>query len=243
MLKFNNRMLKYNSRWLNETMIPIDLPPNTVRLRYIDGITPTAGDTFLGSITLTQISSIPNIWDITYVNSESGLGWYCLLSASNAPNTKSGYGSGLLEIIAANISDVTNLTDLCYGCKSLYKVCDLNLSSALSATEMFAGCINLIQVGSIDMRNVRLMNNMFNGCKNLPVIPNIVLPSYNSNNNCYQMFYACYKVTSGSLNLYNRLKNIIDTSSIGNYLSCFHDCGRDTVTGAAELAQIPNKWK
>lgn len=238
MLKYNNRALTYNDRWLNETMIPIDLPANTVRLRYADGVIPSAESSF-PDVTLTQISSIPNIWDLTNTDDD----WWCLLCDSHAPDTKPGYGSGLIEIIGANISNVDNLTDLCYGCKSLYKVCDLNVSGARAVTSMFGGCINLTQVGSINMSNVMLMNNMFNGCIQLPVIPNIILPSYNTNNNCYYMFYACYKVSSGITNLYNRLRYIIDTSSIGHYLSCFHDCGRDSPTGSAELAQIPNKWK
>lgn len=238
MLKFNNRTLKYNSRWLNGDEIPINLPANTVRLRYADGVIPSADSTF-PDVTLTQISTSPNIWDITNTDDS----WWCLLSDSHAPGTIPGYGSGLLEIIGANISSVDNLTDLCYGCKSLYKVCNLNVSSARAVTAMFGGCINLTQVGSINMSNVLLMNDMFNGCIQLPVIPNIILPSYKSGNNCYQMFYACYKVSSGILNLYNRLRNVIDTSSVGNYSSCFHDCGRDTTTGAAELALIPSKWK
>ena len=28
-----------------------------------------------------------------------------------------------------------------------------------------------------------------------------------------------------------------------NHKSTFYNCGRDTVTGAAELAQIPSDWK
>ena len=57
MLKYNNRALTYNDRWLNGDEIPINLPANTVRLRYIDGITPTAYHEFPGT-TLTQISSM-----------------------------------------------------------------------------------------------------------------------------------------------------------------------------------------
>ena len=240
MLKYNNRTLKYNSRWLNETAIPINLPANTVRLRYVDGVIPSAQDEFQGT-TLTQVSSIPNIWDLT----NTGNSWYCLLSESPPPihGLKSGYGTGLLEIVGANISNVTILNNLCYLCKSLYKVCNLDASGALTVTGMFAGCNNLIQVGSIDIRNVLAMNDMFNGCTQLPIIPTITLPSYKSGNNCYSMFCGCYKVASGALNLYNRLRNVIDTSGISNYMFCFHDCGRYTTTGAAELALIPNKWK
>lgn len=240
MLKFNNRALKYNNRWLNEDEIPINLPANTVRLRYADGVIPSAQDEFTGT-TLTQVSSIPNIWDLT----NTGNSWYCLLSDCPPPiyGLKSGYGTGLLEIVGANISDVTSLTDLCYLCKSLYKVCNLDASGAIAVTGMFAGCNKLIQVGSIDIRNVQLMNDMFNGCTQLPVIPTITLPSYKSGNNCYQMFYACYKVSSGITNLYNRLRYVIDTSSISHYMACFHDCGCDSPTGAAELALIPGKWK
>ena len=59
----------YINKWYNGHSLyrmvdqynPLNLPPYTMRLRYIDGFTPTA---FTG--TITQVSSTPNIWDFTF---------------------------------------------------------------------------------------------------------------------------------------------------------------------------------
>ena len=54
------------------------------------------------------------------------------------------------------------------------------------------------------------------------------------------MFKECYKVSSGSLALYTQMSSqAFPPSSHGD---CFKYCGRDTTTGAAELAQIPTSW-
>ena len=261
MLKYNNRMLKYNDRWLNETMIPIVLPPNTVRLRYIDGVTPTAYHTFPGT-TLTQISSIPNIWDITHVDPQYPTEWHDLLSGGaygsvTYPYQGYGYGGGLLEIMAANVSNITNMTRLCTDCYDLVKVCDLNSSNVTDVKYMFSGCYNLTTVGSIDVSKTNdwwsLMQFMFSGCTKLTAIPNIKLPAYTIQNDgiirdCSYMFNGCVNVASGILDFYNRITYIyygshrlIDNST--TYNCCFKDCGSNTVTGAAELAQIPSDWK
>lgn len=54
------------------------------------------------------------------------------------------------------------------------------------------------------------------------------------------MFNKCYKVEQGALALYNSIK---DNPPETSYENMFNECGRDTQTGAAELAQIPDAWK
>lgn len=53
-------------------------------------------------------------------------------------------------------------------------------------------------------------------------------------------FYECYKVESGALALYQQMS----TQSVppASHFGVFSKCGRDTETGAAELAQIPTSW-
>jgi len=55
------------------------------------------------------------------------------------------------------------------------------------------------------------------------------------------MFYNCYKVESGALALYQQASTQATPPS--SHSGTFSNCGRDTVTGAAELAQIPSNWK
>lgn len=56
-----------------------------------------------------------------------------------------------------------------------------------------------------------------------------------------QMFYECYSVEGGALALYQQMSTQANVPSY--YMECFRECGRDTVTGVAELDQIPSGWK
>lgn len=58
--------------------------------------------------------------------------------------------------------------------------------------------------------------------------------------NVGSMFQSCYNVTSGALDQYNWF--VAYGVNVTNHSSTFMECGRDTVTGAAELAQIPVGW-
>lgn len=72
----------------------------------------------------------------------------------------------------------------------------------------------------------------------LTSIPNITLPTDTSvivNN----AFSGNKEVTGGALNLYNKF---IAADWQGTHVSCFTNCGVNTTTGAAELAQIPSSW-
>lgn len=59
--------------------------------------------------------------------------------------------------------------------------------------------------------------------------------------NVTNMFYECYKVEGGALALYQQMST--QTNVPDSHRGCFKDCGSDTQTGSAELAQIPNGWK
>jgi hypothetical protein len=54
------------------------------------------------------------------------------------------------------------------------------------------------------------------------------------------MFAYNHNVESGALALYQQAGSQATPPS--SYSNCFAGCGRDTVTGAAELAQIPTDW-
>jgi len=71
---------------------------------------------------------------------------------------------------------------------------------------------------------------------NLKKIGRLFVPNATS---VYQMFAGQVNCESGILAAYNYLSSI---STINNTAICFSDCGRDTTTGAAELAQIPSSW-
>ena len=57
----------------------------------------------------------------------------------------------------------------------------------------------------------------------------------------YETFYDCTKVETGALALYQQLSTQGIESSF--HVRTFRNCGSETTTGAAELAQIPDDWK
>ena len=89
MLKFGNTILLRNTNWLANTPgAPVTpLPPYTLRLRYKDGVTPT-----FSRGTATQVSSSPNIWDLTYE-----YGYWDYLCGGH---------TDLLEVISGNTTGV-----------------------------------------------------------------------------------------------------------------------------------------
>jgi hypothetical protein len=81
------------------------------------------------------------------------------------------------------------------------------------------------------------MNNMFNGCKSLTTVP-----LYNTLNttDVDLMFDGCINVESGSLALYQQMSSQVIVPE--RHSGCFSNCGNNTVTGRAELRQIPTSW-
>lgn len=168
------------------------------------------------SATVTQVSD--NIYDITYNNTS----WSNLISYTWAPInvTVPANSIGTARIIAANTTGVTNLYRAFVG---FYKESD---SSQLK----FIGDVPLF-----DTSSVTNFSDVFSG--DITNIPDFDVSSVT---NCSYAFSGCTKVESGALNLYQKLSAL--GAQVTNYNSCFNNCGRDTVTGAAELAQIPTSW-
>jgi hypothetical protein len=54
------------------------------------------------------------------------------------------------------------------------------------------------------------------------------------------MFQDCFNVESGALDIYAQMTT--QTTPPNSHNLTFSNCGRDTETGTAELAQIPVSW-
>ena len=286
MLKFNNIVVKYDGKWLK------CLPPNTLRLRYKDGVTPT-----FTKGTAVHISTSPNIWELTSID------WYDAFQGH----------TDLLEVVDSG--DMSSVTDMCRtfkDCSSLISVCPMNVrlnklsrmfqncsslvsapfititpmdgycdyifdgctsltsvplldtSSFTTANFMFRNCSSLTTVPAFNLRRASSTASMFEGCTSLTTVPTFTLPYTNQLNSmfkgctslttmpsitlsrdlsrCISVFEDCINIESGILNMYNNLssKTVIYYTI---YSSCFKNCGINTTTGAAELAQIPSDWK
>ena len=173
---------------------PLGLPAYTIRLKFTDGVTPS-----FSNGTAVQVSSSPNVWDLTYNNSD----WMELIKNQTS----------LIEVLGANTSSVTNMNGMFQGCTSLTTVPLFDTRSVTRMPSMFSNCTSLTAVPLLDTSRVQYMTYMFNNCRN---------------------------VASGAYALYQQASS--QSTPPTNYSGCFTNCGVDTTTGAAELAQIPSTW-
>lgn len=125
-----------------------------------------------------------------------------------------------------------------YYDETLLEVIDGNTSDVEDMSVMFRNCYALTSVSLFDTSNVWNMEEMFRYCRSLTTIPLFDTSRVNSVN---YMFQECTNVESGALALYNQMSTQADPPHSHN--QTFRNCGSDTVTGAAELAQIPSDWK
>ena len=174
---------------------PLGLPAYTIRVKFSDGGTP-----YFPNGTAVQVSSSPNVWDLTYENAD----WSGLLENQNT----------LIEVLGANTSSVVAMNGLFSYCTSLTSIQVFDTSSVTQLAGMCKYCSLLTAVPLFNTSKVRYMN---------------------------EMFYGCVSVESGAYALYQQASS--QSPLPISYIYCFGNCGRNTVTGAAELAQIPSDWK
>lgn len=91
---------------------------------------------------------------------------------------------------------------------------------------------------SFNTSNVTNIDHMFYNCAQLKEIPNL---TFGKVVNADDAFNGTYNASTGILRAYNNLSSQTTPPSSHNYT--FTDSGKDSVTGSAELAQIPNDWK
>lgn len=146
--------------------------------------------------------------------------------------------SSLTTIPLFNTSSVTDMDTMFYGCTSLTSVPLLNTANVTTVESMFSGCTSLTTIPLINTSKVISMVYFCANCKALTR-----LPLFNTSKavNVRGAFGNCWKVQSGALALYNQMIN--QTNPPSTHSECFYNCGRDTTSGAAELAQIPSDWK
>ena len=246
---------------------PLNLPTNTIRVKYKSEYTPIIGDT------QTLVDANENVWDI-YKSSND---WHGLLA----------FGGGYsLEVLGANSTNVTSMDSMLLGCQLLSSVPLFDTSNVTSMSGMFLGCHTLTTVPLFDTSNVTSMASTFFGCQSLSSVPlfntsNVTTmssmfwnctqlptaPLLDTSNvtsmagmfcNCFSltsvplldtsnvtnmdsMFKDCRRVQSGALALYNQASS--QTTPPTEHNATFRNCGISSTQGSAELSQIPNDWK
>ena len=132
------------------------------------------------------------------------------------------YGIGLPFLFANHMSNINNglliPENLGGGTCKLLGSGNLNITDSIGQTcetmdRMFMNCTGLTYITPLCCTNVQNVGGMFQGCGN---------------------------VTEGALAQYTWFNN--HNINITNHSSTFTDCGSNTQTGTAELAQIPVGW-
>ena len=202
---------------------PLDLPANTIRVRTSDGNVPIKGNNTTYE-TATLVEGTTDVYDVY----KSGTSFNNLLDNS----------TNVIEVLGANTANIASMSWMCSNCSKLTNIAIFNTSSVTDLSYMFNRCINLTTVPLFNTSNVTNMSNMFNTCNHLTAIP---LFNTSKVTNMQSTFTNCIRVESGALALYQQASTQTNPPTSHNHT--FYECGSNTTTGAAELAQIPSDWK
>ena len=148
----------------------------------------------------------------TLVDSANNI-WDIYKASNNWDSLFNSLNTDLLEVISANTTNVTSMKWMFSYCTSLTTIPLFDTSNVTNMEVMFAYCNSLTSIPLFDTSNVVYMNGMF---------------------------HCCFNVESGALALYQQASTQANPPTV--HAGCFNDCGIYTVTGAAELAQIPVSW-
>lgn len=234
---YNDKVLKNvaTDKWLKKPVDPYNpfgLPAKTIRIRTTDDVELTPGNPgSLGGATVLQVVS-PHVYDIEFTYTYQGV-------------LKNYVGADkVLEILGLNTEGLTYLDNMFTDLTAITTIPLLDYTNITSVSHMFHGCTSLVTVPGLTLPNATSLSYMFNGCTGLTAMPTITL-GQSALENVGSMFKGCTNIESGILDMYTMLSSKTypaPTQYGGPYDECFTDCGSNTVTGAAELAQIPSSW-
>lgn len=190
-----------------------------------------------------------------------------VLGANTTTVTDMGYmfvdNNDLNEVALFDTSNVTSMRYMFNGCSSLTTIPLFDTSNVTEMQWMFAYCSNFNNLPAIDTSKVTNMYGTFRETKfasipdidtssvtdmgfmfyNCASLKNITIPNnfvFTLTEATQRMFADCYYVETGITNAYTKM---LSSSTLYNYQGTFNNCGMNTTTGAAELAQIPSDWK
>ena len=221
------------------------------------------------SLTTVPLFDTSNVTNMQQMFSNcSSLTTVPLYDTSNVTNMQQMFDgcSSLTTVPLFNTSNVTNIGRMFYNCSSLTTVPLFNTSKVITISVndigLFENCSSLTSVPLFDTSNVTDFQRMFRGCTSLTTVPLFNTSKASSLNhmlrNCTSLtsiplfdtsyvttmnyaFNGCTNVQNGALALYNQAST--QSYPPSNHNRTFTNCGSNTTTGAAELAQIPSDWK
>ena len=143
--KKNNAFVGYSNNAPIDPYNPLNLPPNTIRIKFISGYTPNMGDV------RTLVDSTNNVWDI-YKQSNN---WSSLFK---------GCTTQLLEVMGANTTNVTSMRQMFINCSTLTNVQLFDTSNVTDMGSMFQSCISLTSIPLFNTSKVTLISFAFYSC-------------------------------------------------------------------------------
>lgn len=177
-----------------------------------------------------KIITINNKWCEEYVEPTPVDPWNPLNLPANTVRVRTSDGN------APNKGSITSYetATLVSGTSDTYDV----YKSGTNLGNMLRESTNVTEILGANTTGVTNMTSMFFDCSSLTNIPLFDTSSVTSTDN---MFYRCTEVETGALALYQQLSSQANPPTY--HFTTFYNCGSNTTTGAAELAQIPSNWK
>ena len=139
------------------------------------------------------------------------------------------YGCRSLKSIPLlDTSNVTNMDSMFSSCSSLTSIPALDTSKVTTIWGMFSGCRSLTSIPPLDTSKVRVMYSMFKNCSSLTSIP--ALDTSNVTDMRY-MFIGCSSLTSIPQ---------LDTSNVTNMQNMFRECKSLTSIPQLDTSKVTN---
>ena len=149
-------------------------------------------------------------------------------------------------------SNVTNMENMFYQCKSLTTIPLLNTSNVINMNSMFSYCDELTTIPLLDTSNVDNMSRMFNYCINLTTVPQLNTGKVKDMSN---MFYFCQKLTTipeldasnvvSTASMFNQCKSLttvppLNTRNVTNMENMFYYCQKLTTVLLLDMINATN---
>ena len=199
---------------------PLGLPPYTIRVQIADGesVTPVYSS-YTG--TVHQVSSSPNVWDLTYAQSDWSYAFTYGNDHATARCFKLSNNNSLKKVLGFNSTGITNMYLLFDHCPSLTDVCAFDTRSVTDVAFMFNGCSALKALPALDLSAATGWREFARNCISIQSIPNL---NPIRANQVYQAFDYTPNVKSGILKFYNDAKNTV-VNDYDHADACFNQCG------------------
>lgn len=213
---------------------PLNLPPYTLRCQFEPGFTPTPSELISHGCTFTQVSSSPNVWDVTKVDNPTDMS--LLFSQSS-------YGHWLRKVLGGNTRGVTNMRMMFDGCVLLDEVSIFDSSSVTNMDYVFYGCANLRGIPLLPWTSVTTMMYAFSdsGLESFPALDTSSVESmFQAFAGCRYLSsvssFDCSSLTDASWLFYNcyglREATYLDLSHVTNARAMYAGCGNMTTAPA-----------